>query len=289
MNNHAYTFSIVARDPETGVICVGGTSQWFAYSTLVPFIEAEVGAIATQAECNLSYGTEGLLLLKQGKLPEDIVSILVNNDSQKDIRQLLVIDNKGNTAGHTGKNCVELANHYLEKDFAIAGNILANETVIPTMKDFYKTSHLPFVLKIIKTLQKGQEAGGDLRGKRSAGLLIAESKKSGQYWQGIQYNLRIDDHPEPLQEIERLYTIATAYQDMNRGDNAYYEEKNKEAAIKYYQKAHKLCPEDPIVKFWYAKLLWDMQEKEKAQLLLEELKQTASQWEVYWDRVLATE
>lgn len=216
INNHVNTFSIVARDPETGNICVAGTSHWFAYATLVPFIEAEVGALATQAECNLSYGTEGLTLLKQHKSPQKIVTELTEKDPQKEIRQLLVMDNQGKTATFTGKKCVKYAMYHAEDNFAVAGNMLANETIIQSMVEFYKSTTLPFEMKIIKTLQKGQEAGGDIRGKRSTGLLSAEGKLSGEYWQGIMYNLRIDDHPNPLQELERLYTIASAYQYMTK-------------------------------------------------------------------------
>lgn len=150
------------------------------------------------------------------------------------------------------------------------------------------SDRLPFAMKIIKTLQTGQEAGGDIRGKRSAGLLLAEGEQTGKYWQGIIYNLRIDDHPNPLQEMERLYNIATAYQYMNKGDNAYYEENNSRAAVEFYEKAYELYPQNPEMKFWYAKLLWDMGEKEKAKASIQELKKVGSNWEEYWSRVLNT-
>lgn len=283
---HLNTFSIVARDPETGNICVAGTSHWFAYATMVPFIEAEVGAVATQAECNVSYGPEGLAMLKQGMTPPEVVSKLTTADPQKDIRQLLMIDTHGNTAAFTGTGCVKYAGDHAEQNLAIAGNMLATDQVIPAMVAFYKSSLLPFEQKVIKTLQEGQKAGGDIRGKRSAGMLVAEGKQTGEFWQGISYNLRTDDNPEPLAELERLYTIATAYQYMNKGDTAYYEDKNNEEAVKSYQKAAELFSENPETKFWYAKLLWDMGDKEKAKEIMSEVEKAGANWTEYWKRIV---
>ena len=283
---HLNTFSLVAKDPKSGKICVAGTSHWFAYATMVPFIEVGIGAVATQAECKVSYGTEGLALIKKGMKPKDVVQQLIGADVQRDIRQLLVIDNEGNTAAFTGSKCVKFAGDFSEQNLAIAGNMLATEQVIPQMVEFYHSSNLPFELKVLKTLQKGQEAGGDIRGKRSAGMLVAEAKDTGTFWKGISYNLRTDDNPNPLQELERLYNIATAYQYMNLGDTEYYENKNNEEALKYYQKASELFPENPEPKFWHAKLLWDMGEKEKALELMKFVEKSGENWREYWNRIV---
>lgn len=283
---HCSTFSIVARDPETKNFCVAGTSHWFQYATLVPFIEAGVGAVATQAECNLSYGKEGLRLLKNGKSPEQVVELLTSNDEQKDVRQLLIIDMAGNTASYTGNGCIEFAGHHTEQNFSLAGNMLANAKVIDEMVEYYHQSNLPLELRVLETLIVGQEAGGDLRGKRSAGLLSAQEKIDGTFWEGIAFNLRVDDNSQPLKELKRLYFLARKYQLMNQGDVEYYEKQNKKAALEAYREADRLEPENAETKFWYAKLLWDMGEKEKAQEEMSEVIKFGDQWQEFWKRVV---
>jgi len=286
---HYSTFSIVARDPKTGNIAVCGASHWFAYATVVPFIEAGVGAIATQAECNVAYGPNGLELLRKNTPVEKLVKKLIEEDPGKDIRQLLVIDNKGNAAAHTGKKCVKFAIDHIEKNFACGGNMLASQTVIPAMVNFYTKSNLPFVPKLIKTLQEGDKAGGDIRGKRSFGLLVAKGKGTGEFWKDIVYNLRVDDHKEPFKELEILYHVAKSYRYMAKRENAYCEKKNTQKAKEYYEKAYKLYPENPEIMFWFAKLLFDMGKENDSKKLRKKLSQIDAKWDEYWKRVLESE
>jgi uncharacterized Ntn-hydrolase superfamily protein len=285
---HTATFSIVAIDYASGLMAVGGTSCWFAYGTLVPFIESGVGAVATQAECNLAYGPDGLRLLGQQQSSDRVIEQLVNEDEQKDIRQVLTLDVDGRVAAYTGRRCVEVACDYVGEGFAIAGNMMANDRIVPAMKEFYTTSTLPFVEKVIKTLQAGQEAGGDVRGKQSAALLVAEIKPSGDYWKGMVYNLRVDDHPEPLEELRRHYDIATAFIEMGKGDTAYFEDMKPEEAMEHYRKAMELAPDNPQSAFWYAKLLYDMGERTQAKEIIDDLSKKDQRWADYWQRVLAT-
>jgi uncharacterized Ntn-hydrolase superfamily protein len=285
-SNYKSTFSIVARDPNTGLIAVGGGSHWFAYSTLVPFIKAGVGAIATQAECNVSFGPDGLKYLSESKSAEETLEILLNEEENEDIRQVLVLDNEGGTAAFTGSSCIKYASHISKKNFAVAGNMLANENILSGMDEFFHSSDLPFVLRIIKTLQEAQRLGGDLRGKRSAGLLVAKSSGSENFWEDVIYNLRVDDHVGPFDELERLYYISKAYRYMGKGDDAYYEKKDKPKSLVNYEKAFKLQPNNPEVKFWYAKLLHDMGEVKKSEALRKELNGIGKNWEEYWNRVV---
>jgi uncharacterized Ntn-hydrolase superfamily protein len=146
---------------------------------------------------------------------------------------LLVINKQGRTAGHTGSSTIKFASHICEDNFAAAGNMLANADVVPGMVDFWRILDLPFAERVIKTLQHAQSLGGDVRGKRSAGLLVAKAESTGAFWNDIIYNLRIDDAAEPFQELE-LHKLASAYLEMNRGDSAYFDEHDNAKALHHY-------------------------------------------------------
>jgi len=279
------TFSIVARDSKTGNTAVCGGSHWFAYATLVPYIKAGIGAVATQAECNLSYGPEGLALLEQGKSSDEVVRTLIGSDRDNAIRQLLVIDKNGNTAAYTGEKCVKFAFHHTEPNLAIAGNMLKNDKGIPIMVEAFHSSPLPFAQKLIYMMQIGQETGGDMRGKRSAGLLITKPHEGER----PLYDLRIDDHQEPFIEIDRLYQIARTYRLMAKGDQYQFEKKDDEKAVKYYEKAYHGSPDNEEVLFWYAKLLVDVGREKEGLELKTKLTAKNSMWVKYWDRVAASE
>jgi len=281
---HLATFSIVAFDPETKLIAVGGTSCWFAYGSLVPFIEAEVGAVATQAECNMDYGPNGLSLLRDSITPGEVIQTLTEKDAHNNIRQVLVVNSVGEVKAYTGEKCVDFARHYEGDHFGVAGNMLANETVVTAVADFYTNSKFPFTQRVIKALQAGQEAGGDQRGKQSAALCVAESVLSGNYWRGLVHDLRVDDNPDPLKELERLYHVALAFQEMGHGDTAYYENKEINSAMAHYEQAMKLAPDNPQPAFWYAKLLLDMGRKTEAEQILNNLN---PRWLEYLRRVQA--
>jgi uncharacterized Ntn-hydrolase superfamily protein len=280
------TFSIVAYDPESELIAVGGTSHWFAYYRLVPFIQAGLGAVATQAECNLEYPEKAFTFLKEGKTPAEVVKLITEEDNGRDIRQVLVIDKAGKVAAYTGNKCVRFAEQYIGENFAIAGNMLANSEIITGMAKFYENSRdLPFTERLLKTLQEGQRLGGDFRGKRSAGLLVAPTSTTGKFWQDIKYDLRVDDHINPLDELERLYAITNAYKFMEEGDHAAFELKDKDAAVKAYEEAYRLFPENPEIRFWYAKLLNDVGMTEKSKEVLDKLVAEDARWKEYWERV----
>ena len=279
------TFSLVARDPNNGQIAVGGGSYWFAYAVAVPFIEAGVGGVATQAVANSAYGPRGLALLKSGIDPQAVIERLLADDNAQTERQLLVIDNQGRTAGHTGSSTIKFARHICEDNFAAAGNVLANAEIVPGMVDFWHASDLPFVERIIKTLQYAQNLGGDLRGKRSAGLLVAKAQGTGAYWDDIIYNLRIDDAADPFHELERLQRLASAYREMNRGDNAFFDEHDNAKALHHYRQAFQLAEENPEVQFWYAKLLYDIGNKVESDKMMGRLVAQEHHWQDLWDRL----
>lgn len=283
------TFSIVARDPNTGNIAVCGGSHWFAYSTVVPFALPGIGAVATQAECNITFGPDGLDLLEKGIPANKVLDSLLKTDSGENIRQVLLIDKKGNTAAHTGNKCVHYAFHHQEQNLAIAGNMLLNQDGIPAMIDYYKKSKEPFGAKLIRTLQIGQKIGGDIRGKRSAGLLMVKPKATKRSWEGTIYNLRIDDHRSPFKELERLYHIAKTYNYMAKGDYYNYERNDTDKAVFYYQKAYELSPDNQEVAFWYAKLLHNVGKIKQSMKIIKDIEAKNVIWHEYWKRVEESE
>ncbi|WP_230529818.1 DUF1028 domain-containing protein [Microvirga roseola] len=197
------TWSIVAKDPETGAFGVAVTTKFFAVGALCPYGAARVGALATQALVNPLYGTDGVRLLAEGRSAEEIVAILTAGDPGREVRQLHVIDREGRTAAHTGAECVEWCGHLTDAGVSVAGNMLAGSAVIEaTLETFTRRSNLPFADRLMTALDAGQAQGGDKRGKQSAAIKI---------WRDEPYpmlDLRVDDHAEPLQELRRLYGVA---------------------------------------------------------------------------------
>jgi uncharacterized Ntn-hydrolase superfamily protein len=279
------TFSLVVRDPLTGRIAVAGASHWFGYAILVPFAKAGIGAIATQAECNTSYGSEGLELLEKGLSPEQVVENLINNDSNKNQRQLIVIDRNGNTAEYTGSECVKFNGHLIEENLAIAGNMLANDLVLNAIKENYISSDLPFEEKILTSLKAGQDWGGDIRGKRSLGMIIVEPESKGKLELDTFVNIRIDDSEDPFEEAIRLLKRAKAYKFMNLGDIELFEKNNKEKALEYYSQAFNIDSDNNEVKFWYAKTLIDTGEVTKGEAMLSGLLSENPNWKEFAQRI----
>jgi len=197
------TWSIIARDNNTGQFGVAVATRFFAAGALVPHLKSRVGAIATQALVNLFYGTEGLRLLEQGASAKEVVAKIITADPGRDQRQVHVIDAHGSTAAHTGKSCIDWCGHSAGENFSVAGNMLAGERVVAdTVAAYGKNSTLPFPCRLIAAMRAGEAAGGDKRGKQSAALVICGEED----WPDL--DLRVDDHPDPLAELERLERVS---------------------------------------------------------------------------------
>jgi uncharacterized Ntn-hydrolase superfamily protein len=197
------TWSIIARDKSTGQFGIAVATRFFAVGAVVPHLKSRIGAIATQALVNLFYGTDGLRLLEQGASAKEVVAKVIAADSGRDHRQVHVIDAQGGTAAHTGKSCVDWCGHLAGQDFSVAGNMLAGSRVIEdTAASFAKNSALPFPRRLIAAIRAGEAAGGDKRGKQSAALVICGDEE----WPDL--NLRVDDHADPLAELERLERVS---------------------------------------------------------------------------------
>lgn len=197
------TWSIVARDPATGAFGVAVATRFFAVGALCPHADGGVGALATQALINPTYGPRGLRLLRDGIAAAKVVDALVDADPGRAARQLHVQDARGGIAAHTGEGCVPWCGHAVHDGFSVAGNMLAGPEVIEeTARVFAAETALPFARRMIAALQAGQAAGGDKRGKQSAALLIHDDEEYALF------DLRVDDHPEPLDELARLERVA---------------------------------------------------------------------------------
>jgi uncharacterized Ntn-hydrolase superfamily protein len=197
------TWSIIARDNATGQFGIAVATKFFAVGARVPYIAAGFGAIATQALVNPYYGIDGLKLLREGRSPQDIVASLIAADSGHASRQLHIMDAGGRVASHTGSACVDWCGHIEGDGFSIAGNMLAGARVLDdTAKAYASSEKLPFAQRLIATMRAGEAAGGDKRGKQSAALLIHDQEE----WSAL--DLRVDDHADPLAELQRLEQVS---------------------------------------------------------------------------------
>jgi uncharacterized Ntn-hydrolase superfamily protein len=197
------TWSILARDEADGAIGIAVSTRFFAVGARVPSIEAGVGAVASQALTNPLYGRRGLALLRLGVPAADVVRLLIDADAGHPHRQVHAMDCAGRFAAHTGAECVDWCGHLIRDRFSVAGNMLAGPQVIEeTAGAFEANANLPFARRLIAALKAGEDAGGDKRGKQSAALLIYSTEEYSDL------DLRVDDHPEPLDELARLETVS---------------------------------------------------------------------------------
>jgi uncharacterized Ntn-hydrolase superfamily protein len=223
------TFSIVGYDPETGELGVAVESKFFAVGAVVPWAKADVGAIATQAFGNTTYGPRGLELLSLGLKPEQVVELLTSTDEGKERRQVGIVDAKGNSATYTGTGCNAWAGGRTGKNYTAQGNILVGEQVVDAMCKAFEGTPGDLSEKLWAALDAGQKAGGDSRGRQSAALLVV--KKGGGYagFNDRYIDLRVDDNLEPIQELGRLLKIQHAMSKLSEASALYREKKYAEA------------------------------------------------------------
>jgi uncharacterized Ntn-hydrolase superfamily protein len=248
-----HTFSIVARDPTTGEMGVGVQSHWFSVGSIVTWAEAGVGAVATQALAEPAYGPRALDLMRKGLAAPAALDELVAADQGRDGRQVAMIDASGRVAAFTGKKTIAAAGHHVGKTYSVQANMMANDKVWPAMAATFETSKGDLADRMLAALDAAQAAGGDIRGKQSAAILIVKGKGTGRPWPGADrtFDLRVEDHAEPLKELRRLVTVQRAYMHANRGDELMGEKKIDEA-LKEYAAASKLAPQILELPFWHA-------------------------------------
>lgn len=197
------TYSLVARDPSTGHLGVAVASRFFAVGCAVPFLRGRVGAVATQAFVNPTYGPDGLRLMEAGAPPAAIVPILTDRDNGHANRQFHLIDSQGRNAAFTGEKCVDWCGHLVDDGVSVAGNMLEGPSVIADALAAYRAAmDKPLAERMLIAMQAGEDAGGDKRGRQSACLVIYRDQDYP--W----LDIRADDHADPLAELRRLYAVA---------------------------------------------------------------------------------
>ena len=247
------TYSIVARDPETGEMGVAVQSHWFSVGSVVSWAEAGVGAVATQSLVDPAYGPLGLDIMRAGRSAPDALRSLVAGDEGRDVRQVAMIDTQGRVAAHTGVKCIADAGQLVdtEHQFSVQANLMANDSIWPAMAQAYRESGGDLADRLVAALEAAQSAGGDVRGRQSAALVIVSATSTGKPWIDRRFDLRIEDHPRPVQELKRLVRLQRAYLHMNAGDLA-IEHGDFAHASREYAAAETLAPQIVEIPFWHA-------------------------------------
>jgi uncharacterized Ntn-hydrolase superfamily protein len=240
------TYSIVARDPDTGELGVAVQSHWFSVGPIVPWARPGVGAVATQANVNVSFGPQALELLARGLDAQAAVDRLVAEDPGSAGRQLAVVDTQGLVAAFTGERCMPAAGHATGRGVSCQANIMASDGVWPAMLNAYWSTPGSLTGRLLAALDAAEAEGGDLRGRQSAAILVVPAE--GEDWETV-VSLRVEDHPDPLPELRRLVDLHRAYELAGQGDELVNEDRYDEAARRY-ARAAELAPGNAELRFW---------------------------------------
>jgi uncharacterized Ntn-hydrolase superfamily protein len=279
------TYSIVARDPETGEMGVAVQSHWFSVGSIVTWGEAGVGVVATQSFVNPAFGPDGLKLLKSGMTAPEVVDKLISEDEGRDVRQLAILDVNGNVKSYTGKNCIQGAGNIIGENYSVQANLMMNDKIWGAMSESFENSTGPLAERLIAALEAAQNAGGDIRGKQSAAILIVRGKSTGKVWEDRLIDLRVEDSPDPLQELKRVLKLHRAYDHMNAGDLA-VEKGNMELAMKEYTTAEDMFPDNEEMKYWTAVTLVNNKRLDEALPIFTEVFRKNENWRTLTPRLI---
>lgn len=279
------TYSIVARDPDTGEMGVAVQSHWFSVGTIVSWGEAGVGVVATQSFVNPAFGPDGIEFLKSGKTASEAVDMLIAEDEGRDFRQLAILDVNGNVKSYTGKNCIPGAGNIVGENYSVQANLMLNDLVPGAMSKAFEESTGTLADRMMAALFAAQEVGGDIRGKQSAAILIVKGESTGKVWEDRLIDLRVEDSPEPLQELNRLLKVHRAYNHMNAGDLA-VEHGNMELAMKEYAAAEAMFPDNEEMIYWHAVTLATNGEVETSLPLFKDVFDRNKNWKILTPRLV---
>lgn len=282
-----HTYSIVALDRKKNQLGVAVQSHWFAVGSLCPWIEPGVGVIATQSMVEISYGPKGLTLLRSGKTAQQALNELLKSDDGRELRQVAIVDTRGNVATHTGKKCIAEAGHQNGDSFSTQANMMLNNSVWSAMASTFENTQGDLAYRLLSVLKAAEAAGGDIRGKQSASLLVSENIKDDSPWKHILTDLRVDDHPDPVLELKRLLDVKSAYDLMNEGDSL-LSKKDNIAAMKKYQQAAELAPHIDEIPFWHAVTLADTGNVDEALPIFKRIFNQNKDWSLLVQRLPAS-
>ncbi len=262
------TFSIVARDGETGQLGVAVQSHWFSVGSIVPWAESGVGAVATQSMANPAYGHDGIELMRNGRTAQQTLDALISIDDGAAVRQVGMVDAQSNVASFTGERCIAVAGHVSGKAkddsvYTCQANIMANDGVPQAMAKAFENGSGDLAERLMDALDAAQKAGGDLRGMQSAAILVVRGEPSGVSYRDVLVDLRVEDHERPLEEMRRLLKLHSAYEYADLADAA-MTEGNFDEALRHQKEAERLSDGKPELAFWTAVSMVNLGEVDKA-------------------------
>jgi uncharacterized Ntn-hydrolase superfamily protein len=260
------TYSIVARDPDTGELGVAVQTRWPNVGSVVPWAEPGVGAVATQSFAEESYGPLGLDRMRDGMAPADALAALLADDAGRETRQVGMVDATGRAAAHTGARCVEASGHVTDANLSIQANMMERATVWPAMAEAFRATEGALADRLMAALLAGEGEGGDVRGRQSAAILVVPG--SGPAW-ATRYDLRVEDSRAPLDELARVLRLARGYEAFDRAQQA-AEAGDTIAAASAMDEARALAPDDDQITLWAALFLAQAGRSDDAQRLFGE-------------------
>ncbi|MBI4605182.1 MAG: DUF1028 domain-containing protein [Planctomycetes bacterium] len=248
------TFSLVAFDPPTGDLGVAVQSKFFGVGPVVPWVEAGVGAIATQSYANTTYGPRGLALLGEGLAPEEVLKRLTAEDPERESRQAGIVDARGRAASYTGTKCIPWAGGRTGDGFAVQGNILVSAATVEAMARAFQEARGELAERLVAALEAGQKAGGDARGRQSAAIAVARRKGGYGGFNDRYVDLRVDDHPDPIAELRRLLEMQLGRDPVSLARKLDHQGQRPEA-LQVLRDAARREPARDAVRFELARLL----------------------------------
>ena len=271
------TYSIVALDPSSGELGVAVQSHYFSVGPIVPWAEAGVGAVATQSLVDVSYGPKGLDLMRLDICAADALAQLLAMDDKASVRQVAMVDANGGIATHTGNSCIEAAGHLVGEGFSVQANMMAKDTVWDAMAAAFTATTSELSLRLLAALDAAEAEGGDIRGRQSAAMLIVSGTPTGNVWEDRLLELRVEDHPEPLEELRRLVMLRSSYDLASRGDEQMIDD--PQAGAELFSKAAALAQGNAELRFWHAVNLAATGKLDDAKELLRPVLEAHGGWE----------
>ncbi len=272
------TYSIVARDPRTGEIGVAVQTALPRVGAICPWVIAGVGAVATQALSRMSHGASGLELMRNGHSAPEALAAVLAGDADREVRQVGMVDAQGRAASHTGKNTIRYAGHQVGEGYAVQANMMLNDTVPAAMAHAYESTEGPLVVRIVAALKAAQAEGGDFRGQQSAVLKIASADHKKNTWEGLLYDVRVDDHPTPVPELERICNRVRCYHLMGEAIEL-SQNGDLSAGLQKYQEGVALDPQEIQMRFWFAfDMTFELGKFDAVQDIFREVFQTDPMW-----------
>lgn len=286
------TYSIVARDAKTGQMGIAVQSHFFSVGPIVAWAEAGVGAIATQSLVDPAYGPLGLDMMRMGKSAVETLNGILASDPGKDGRQVAMVDAKGNIAVHTGAKGIYAAGHQQGDQYSVQANLMDKDTVWGAMAAAYESALADgkdLTERLLVALEAAEAEGGDIRGKQSAAILVVGPENTGKPWIDQLFDLRVEDHPDPLAELRRLVTLQRAYNHFNEGDE-HLGKDDMPAALAAYQAAQDLVPDSATqgeIPFWVGVTLASLGKEAEAMPYLIRGQKQHDRWVDLLPRLLA--